>query len=100
MKLMLGPSSITTNLPFNGVSQLKMSYLSNITSDVQQQLNNAVMFGDLSCNNNLIFVTNMSYVNGIYNTLSGYIRTTNTNLNNYQSYNYNMSTSISSIVYI
>ena len=57
------------------------------------------MFGDLSFNNSLIFVTNMSYVNGIYNTLSSYIRTTNTNLNNYQSYNYNMSTSISSNVY-
>ena len=77
-----------------------MSYLQNITSDVQNQLNNAVMFGDLSFNNNLIIVTNMSYVNGIYNTLSSYIRTTNTNLNNYQSYNYNMSTSISSNVYI
>ena len=41
---------------FNGVSQLKMSYLSNITSNVQNQLNNAAMFGDLSYINNSIYV--------------------------------------------
>ena len=51
-KLILNYSSITTPLPINGVSQLQMSYLSNITSDVQTQLNNCVMFGDLSFNNN------------------------------------------------
>ena len=60
-----------------------MSYLANITSDVQNQLNNAVMFGDLSFNNNLIYVNSSSYMNGLFNTLSAYIRTTNTNLNNY-----------------
>ena len=86
-------------LPFNGVSQLQMSYLSTITSNVQTQLNNCVMFSDLSFNNNLIYVNNSSYVNGLYNTLSAYIRTTNTNLNNYQSYNYFYNTSISSNVY-
>ena len=57
------------------------------------------MFGDLSFNNNLIYVNSNSYINGIYNTLSAYIRTTNTNLNNYQTYNYLLSTSISSNVY-
>ena len=79
-KLTINYGAITTPLPINDVSQLKMSYLANITSDVQTQLNNAVMFGDLSFNKNLIFVSNMSYVNGIYNTLSSYIRTTNNNL--------------------
>ena len=53
------------------------------------------MFGDLSFNNNLIYVNNTSYVNGLYNTLSSYIRTTNTNLNNYQSYIYSFATSLS-----
>ena len=47
-KLTINYAAITTPLPINGVSQLKMSYLQNITSDVQNQLNNAVMFGDLS----------------------------------------------------
>ena len=41
----------------------------------------------------------MSYINGIYNTLSSYIKTTNNNLNNAQSYNYLASTSISSNLY-
>ena len=49
-KLALNYAGITSPLPINGVSQLKMSYSQNITSDVQQQLNNAVMFGDLSFN--------------------------------------------------
>ena len=61
IKFTLGNAAITTSLPFNGVSQLKMSYLANITSDVQNQLNNAVMFGDLSFNNNLIYVNSSSY---------------------------------------
>ena len=60
-----------------------MSYLANITSDVQNQLNNAVIFGALSFHNNLIYVNSSSYMNGLFNTLSAYIRTTNTNLNNY-----------------
>ena len=55
-KLTLNYAAITTPLPINGVSQLKMSYLANITSDIQNQLNNAAMFGDLSFNNNLIYV--------------------------------------------
>ena len=76
-----------------------MSYLSTITSNIQNQINNCVHFTDLSYNNNLIFVSNMSYVNGIYNTLSSYIRTTNNNLNNAQAYNYLASTSISSNLY-
>ena len=45
-----------------------MSYLSNIPSDVQNQFNNAVMFGDLSFNNNLIYVNSSSYINGLYIT--------------------------------
>ena len=52
-KLTINYAAITTPLPINGVSQLKMSYLSNITSDVQTQLNNCVLFGDLSFNDNL-----------------------------------------------
>ena len=48
IKLTLGYIGITTVLPFlNGVSQLNMNYLSNITSNMQNQLNNCVMFGDL-----------------------------------------------------
>ena len=47
-KLTLNYAAITTPLPINGVSQFKMSYVSNITSDVQNQLDNAVMFGYLS----------------------------------------------------
>ena len=76
-----------------------MSYLANITSDVQNQINNCVHFTDLSYNNNLVFISNMSYINGIYNTLSSYIRTTNNNFNNYQAYNYLVTTSISSNLY-
>ena len=83
LKFTLGYTAITTPLPINGVSQLQMSYLSTLTSNVQTHLNNCVMFGDLYFNNNLIYVNNTSYVNGLYNTLSSYIRTTNTNLNNY-----------------
>ena len=37
-------------------------------------------FSDLSYNNNLIFVSNTTYVNGLYNTLSSSIQTTNINL--------------------
>ena len=76
-----------------------MSYLQNFISDVQQQLNNAVMFGDLSFNNNLIYVNASSYMNGLYNTLSAYIRTTNNNLNNYQACSYLATTSLSSSLF-
>ena len=54
IKLTLGYTGITSPLPINGVSQLQMSYLSTITSNVQTQLNNCIMFSDLSFNNNLI----------------------------------------------
>ena len=67
-QLTLNYAATTTPLPINGVSQLKMSYLQSITSDVQNQLNNCVMFGDLSFNNNLMYVNSNSYVNGIYHT--------------------------------
>ena len=63
IKLTLGYTGITTVLPFNGVSQLKMGYLINITSDVQSKINSCVHFTDLSFNNNLKFASNMSYVN-------------------------------------
>ena len=99
IKFILGQSAITTVLPINGVSQLKMSYLSNITSDVQTQLNNCVMLGDLSFNNNLIYVNSNSYINGLYNTLSASIKTTNTNLSNYQSYDSLFNTTLSNNVY-
>ena len=88
IKFMIGVSAISTVLPFNGVSPLQMSYLATTISNVQNQINNCVHFTDLSYNNNLIFVSNMSYVNGIYNTLSSYIPTTNNHFNNYQTYNY------------
>ena len=76
---MLGPSSITTPLPFNGISTIQMSYLTTITSNTKNQINNCVHFTDLSYNNNLIFVSNTSYVNGLNNTLSSSIQTTNIN---------------------
>ena len=47
IKFTLGPSSITTPLPFNGVSALQMSYLTTITSNIQNQIYNCVHFTDL-----------------------------------------------------
>ena len=99
IKFTLGVSAITTPLPFNGISQLKMSYLSNITSDVQIQINNCVHFSDLSYNNNLIYVSSNSYMNGLYNTLSASIKNTNTNLSNYQTYDALLNTTLSNTVY-
>ena len=57
------------------------------------------MFGDLSFNNNLIYVNSNSYMNGLYNTLSSYIRTTNNNLNNYESYIYLYANTLSRNLY-